>query len=64
MVAYMQFHMRMKLYFKQSLYERRKPYEKTNLEYPASIVYCIVLYANARGICVRLYRLDKTDRRV
>ena len=38
--------------------------KKTNLEYPASIVYCIVLYANAHGIRVRLYRLDKTDRRV
>ena len=64
MVVYMQVYMRMKLYFKQSLYERRKPYEKTNLEYPAYIMHRTLPYPNACSICSRLYRLDKTDRRV
>lgn len=40
MVAYMQFHMRMKLYFKQSLYERRKPYEKNKSG--VSCFYCVL----------------------
>ena len=44
----------MKLYFEQSLYERRTHYEKTFLDYFTCFVYGIVSHTNAGSVRIRL----------